>query len=148
MAKKRGATYSREEVSTMLDIIADILPIGRMEWETVTTEHNAAWPTTTRDTSSLQRKFNDLAKSTMPTGDPNIPPHVLEAKRIRMELKKKAEIDDDASEDDSEDDILESENDPIQPNATEANSSDTDAASVSTNVNPRVSPSLRRVSTE
>jgi hypothetical protein len=35
-----------------------------------------------RTPKSLRRKFQDLAKSKAPTGDPNCPPHIHSAKRI------------------------------------------------------------------
>ena len=40
----------------------------------------------------MTRKFQQLYSTSEPTGDPNIPPDVLQAKKLYQEIKKKAEI--------------------------------------------------------
>ncbi len=84
MAKKgkRGFKFTVAELEHMLDIINIIVPIGNPDWEKVWQEHSAAYPMMERTPESLKRKFQELVRKKKPTGDPNCPPYVCEAKRI------------------------------------------------------------------
>jgi hypothetical protein len=108
---KRGVGYDKEEVNCLLNAVERVLPIGGYEWDTVFVEHERAYPNRDRTRDGIKRKFNSLHHVHMPTGDPNIPPEVLRAKRIDYKIKKRAEIsegednggfsdDDDEEEDD------------------------------------------------
>ena len=101
-AKKRGPSYSHDEVTTLLGVIRQHLPIGLEEWEAVLREHIETWPESGRDTTSIRRKFNQLANKKVPTGDPRCPPQVKEAKRILYLIKQKADVEDFDSEDEEE----------------------------------------------
>ena len=91
--KRRGPTYSTEEVDHLLQSLREHLPIGPEEWDLVASEHVKTWGQNGRDTTSLRRKFNQLVKQKTPTGDPHCPPHVREAKRIMIGIRQKAELD-------------------------------------------------------
>ena len=98
--KRRGPTYSTEEVDHLLQSLREHLPIGPEEWDLVASEHVKTWGQNGRDTTSLRRKFNQLVKQKMATGDPHCPPHVREAKRIMIGIRQKAELDTCEVEDD------------------------------------------------
>jgi hypothetical protein len=89
---KRGVGFDREEVNCLLNAVERVLPIGGYEWDTVFVEHERAYPNRDRTREGIKRKFNSLHHVPMPTGDPNIAPEVLRAKRINYEIKKRAEI--------------------------------------------------------
>ena len=102
-AKKRGPSYSNEEVKSLLGVIRRHLPIGPDEWEGVLVEHLESWPDTVRDVTSIRRKFSQLHNKKIPTGDPRCPPLVKEAKRIVYEIKQQAEAEEfESSDDDGE----------------------------------------------
>jgi hypothetical protein len=70
----------------MLDIIEKYLPLGGEMWEQVVTEHNQTYGENDRDATSLKKKFQDLYKKKIPTGDPHIPPEVRRAKLIQKKI--------------------------------------------------------------
>ena len=53
--------------------------------------HNEVYPTKKRDATSIRRKCNALTKSTKPTGDPNCPSYIVQAKRIMYLISDRAE---------------------------------------------------------
>ena len=67
-----------------MNIMERILPIGQQEWEQVFTEHDAVWPG--RDLESIRRRCNRLHRKKTPTGDPNVPPEVRQAKRVNHRI--------------------------------------------------------------
>lgn len=92
MPPKRGPGFSFEEVQFLLDSIESILPVGGIQWDAVTSEHERQFPELRRTKEALKRKFAALYNIKMPTGDPNIPLDVLRAKRINQEIIKNAEV--------------------------------------------------------
>ena len=92
MPPKRGLGFSFEEVQFLLDSIESILPVGGIQWDAVTFEHERQFPELRRTKEALRRKFAALYNKQMPTGDPNIPLDVLRAKRINQEIIKNAEV--------------------------------------------------------
>jgi hypothetical protein len=101
---KRKANFSREELSDLLDIIEERLPIGANEWESVANFHEEAWPG--RDWKNLKKKFQLLNRKKMPTGDPNCPPEVIRAKRITARIMARSNCQNFNESDDDEDDTL------------------------------------------
>ena len=73
-----------------MDIMEEMLPINLDDWEVVQRTHTLTYPYN-RSVMTLQRVFNDLARVTEPTGDPNIPPAVKKAKVLRHKLREKTE---------------------------------------------------------
>ena len=88
---RRGrCNYSRDETLAFLDLMERDLPIGQQEWNAINEEHAHNW--SLRGVDSLRRKYSELHRKKVPTGDPNIPPEVLAAKRIHYKIGRKAEI--------------------------------------------------------
>jgi len=77
----------------LLEMMENILPIGNDEWDTVRREHLIKFPGQARDINSLRRKYNQLSHKRVPTDDPNCLPEVKRAKRIRIDIRKKANCD-------------------------------------------------------
>jgi hypothetical protein len=78
----RGAKFATAELEHLLSIVEEILPIGAPEWERVWDRHDSAFRAKERTPESLKRKFQELARKKIPTGDPECPPHVRKAKHI------------------------------------------------------------------
>ncbi len=83
--------YSSDEVAHLLEIVEEILPILGAEWELVERRHFAYHSDMQRSSDHLRKKFNELARTRIPTGDPNIPPGVSGAKRICTLIIEKTE---------------------------------------------------------
>ena len=81
--------YSHEEVMTMLELMEKILPIGTEEWEQVETGLRDKFPPG-RDKNSITRKYHQLYRRKIPTGDPNMPPEVRLAKKVQRDIGIKA----------------------------------------------------------
>ena len=88
---KRGPGYSTEEVAYLLECINTHLPIGSEAWNKVLEDYNNEYGEKNRDTNSIRRKFTKLHSAKTPTGDPNCPDEVREAKRIQREIEAKME---------------------------------------------------------
>ena len=87
MAKgKRGAKFTIAELECLLDAIDEIVPIGNPDWERVWDKHVSTFPKKERTVESLKQKFQGLARHKIPTGDPECPPHIRNAKRIYRRL--------------------------------------------------------------
>ena len=159
--KKRGPTYSTEEVEYLLELVEEIVPISQMDWEQLAVRHNEVW-TTQREYEGLRRKYKSLAESRMPTGDPNCPPLTMKAKATQQEIIKKAELN--LHDSDSEEESQVAEGVAVQPedvpipgihqDTTSLASSTSARANATTVVTPtasssprtKVSPKLTRVS--
>ena len=87
MAKGRlGFKFTIAEIESLLDVINDIFPIGNSEWEQVWNRHNHRYPSKERTFESFWRKFLEMARKKVPTGDPNCPPHIRSSKRIYRKI--------------------------------------------------------------
>jgi hypothetical protein len=75
----------------MIEIVENILPISGAEWDVVASEHQKYYPDHDRTGDHLHTKFNALARTNVPTGDPNMPDHIREAKRVRRLIVDKTE---------------------------------------------------------
>ena len=95
--------------------VDEIVPVGNPEWELIWEQHNSCYPNQDRTIESLKRKFQELAKKKIPTGDPNCPPHVRFAKRIYRKIVEATDGSTGASDldDDLEDDDEENEGDDV-----------------------------------
>jgi hypothetical protein len=64
-------------------------PVGNPAWKQFTTYYNLHRPKgyPERDDKSLRRRYTSLVETKAPTGDPNVPEEVLEAKRIEEMIK-------------------------------------------------------------
>jgi len=75
--------YSSAEVFGLLHIIEQILPVDGEDWNEVSRLHVVNFPNNGRDGPKLKRKFQQLHRSCVPTGDPMCPPDVRRAKRLK-----------------------------------------------------------------
>ena len=62
------------------------MPLGAQMWEDVAARHSRNYPERNRDGKKLKKKFQDMYKTPMPTGDPNIPPDIGRAKRLQKDI--------------------------------------------------------------
>jgi hypothetical protein len=114
--------YSDEELDILLGLIKEYLPIGNIAWMRVVDEFNKrVSPARVRNKASILRKYNSLHQKLMPTGDPNMPPHVKIAKHINYLIMDKSEMIN-AEEMDEEEEaevqvVDEADTDPLEVNA-------------------------------
>ena len=83
------SNYSAAELDVMLESVREILPISGAEWELVASRHLTYYGDVSRTGDQLRKKFGHLSKTTIPTGDPNCPLNVQEAKAIRQLIIEK-----------------------------------------------------------
>jgi hypothetical protein len=96
----RGKAFSAAELNTLFRILSEKLPQGPNEWNDVTFQYNAEVSADrAREMDHLRDKFKKLKNTRKPTGDPNIPWEVREAKKIQMAIEAKMDpthLDDDS----------------------------------------------------
>ena len=83
---------TREECLYFLGVMEEVLPIGSDEWQVVVDQHNAVNPG--RSVTSMRRKYANLHRKQIPTGDPDMPPEVRAAKRVKHKIGARADIGD------------------------------------------------------
>ena len=88
--------YGIEETKQLFEIMEKILPIGTDEWTKVVDEHSIKYPG--RTVLSIRRRYQNLHRKQAPTGSPNMPDDVRQAKRIKYKIGKKAELSDGTEE--------------------------------------------------
>jgi hypothetical protein len=86
----QSTKFRAAEIDTLMCIVKDILPIGKIEWERVTAKYNEKYPQRPRGMRNLRNRFQAYANKKPPTGDPNCPPLVRRAKQITEFIKQKA----------------------------------------------------------
>jgi len=90
---KNTINYTEPECLALCAEVQSILPLGMHGWEKVAAAYaieakTKGWPV--RDHESLKRKFNALANTKKPTGDPTCPDSVRQAKRLQYSIETKA----------------------------------------------------------
>lgn len=83
--------YSRDELERLMTSVRAVLPISGADWESIEATHSSFFPDRERTWEQLKKKFWGCANKNMPTGDPNIPWHVQEAKEIRRLIIERTE---------------------------------------------------------
>lgn len=91
-ATHRGSGFGQAELISFLEILENKLPLCRVEWESVLTEHEKRFIQNERTVDGLRRKFANLHRKKIPTGDPMMPEDVRRAKRIRYKMTERADI--------------------------------------------------------
>ena len=86
-----GGGFSERGIEVLLDHVGEIHPISGGDWEEVATAHNELFGDRARTAESLKCKFNDIARKTGPTGNPNCPAYVRTAKDIREVIIRKTD---------------------------------------------------------
>ena len=89
-ARVRGSKYRTDELINLFSIMEQIVPIGPDEWDMVVSQHSISYPG--RDVDSLRRKYHSVARKSIPTGDPNMPPEVRMAKRCKHLIGAKCSL--------------------------------------------------------
>ena len=89
--RKSGTlNYGIEETKHLFDIMEKILPIGTDEWKSVLDQHSIEY--SGRSVLSIRRRYQNLHRKQAPTGSPNMPEDVRQAKRIKYKIGKRAEL--------------------------------------------------------
>ena len=86
--KKRGFKFTTHELESLAEAVADIIPMSNTDWDNILEIHVANFPGLNRTSDSLKRKFQEMARTKIPTGDPNCPNHIRIAKRAYYKLVK------------------------------------------------------------
>ncbi|KAA1113036.1 hypothetical protein PGT21_019217 [Puccinia graminis f. sp. tritici] len=97
--------YSGADCTALVAIVKDVLPLGSNEWDDVHfkySQYAMANGRTVHDVEPLKTKFRTMAASRKPTGNPNCPTWIREAKRVNLLIKDRAKnlafVDEDADE--------------------------------------------------
>ena len=97
LGRKAGTlNYGLEETKHLFDIMERILPIGTDEWNKAVDEHSINYAG--RIVLSIRRRYQNLNRKQAPTGSPNMPEDVRQAKRLKYKIGKKAELSDGTKE--------------------------------------------------
>ena len=88
-----GPRFTIAELEHLNESIQAVLPLGPEEWETVAVMQGEIYPNFNRCSMNLKRKFKEMYKSSMPTGDPNCPPHIRAAKRLHFQIQERSDAD-------------------------------------------------------
>ncbi len=92
MAKgKRGFKFTIRELKSLVKAVEELVPISNIEWEWVWNRHVALYPQQDRTAKSLKRKFQEMGRAKIKTGDPNMPPHICGAKWAYFAIVKKTD---------------------------------------------------------
>jgi hypothetical protein len=92
MAKgKRGLKFTIRELESLVETVEELVPIGNTKWERVWDRHVALYPEQDRTVESLKRKFQEMVRAKIKTGDPNKLPHICGAKRAYFAVVKKTD---------------------------------------------------------
>ncbi len=75
-----------EELNNFLDLVDEILPISATQWDCVAEQHMLRYPDKGWSVDSLKHMFKEFHLKRIPTGDPNCPPAVCCAKRLRRAI--------------------------------------------------------------
>eukprot|EP00536_Pseudo-nitzschia_multiseries_P000441 jgi/Psemu1/1004/gm1.1004_g len=91
--RKSGASnYSRAKLLQVLNTIKELLPISPNEWDAVALIHKDKFSETDRNAQNLCRKYTNLHRRQIPTGNPNCPEEVKLAKKIKKLIVDRAHV--------------------------------------------------------
>ena len=85
---KRSGTknWTKTEINLLLDCIDELLPVGKEMWEQLAVrclESDESW---VRSGESCKHKFEKMAFAKQPTGQGDIPLHILRSKKIKDKI--------------------------------------------------------------
>eukprot|EP00536_Pseudo-nitzschia_multiseries_P013063 jgi/Psemu1/34003/gm1.34003_g len=83
---------SKTKLIQLLHTIRDVLPLSPKDWDVIAQIHRDNLPNTDRSVQNLCRKYTNLYRRQIPTGNPNCLEEVQLAKRIKWLIKDKAEF--------------------------------------------------------
>ncbi|POW02902.1 hypothetical protein PSTT_11448 [Puccinia striiformis] len=94
--RARGSQgYSVADCEALVNAVKAYLPLGRDEWTHVLDQYNryaTSNDRSSRDLEPLKIKFRALVNHTKPTGDPDCPTYVREAKYAQRDMDKRAHV--------------------------------------------------------
>ena len=111
----RGSSWRPEEVTHLLTIVEEVVPLSPNDWKKVKELHDEQYSQKKCTVLALTHEFQQLHRTTEPTGDPNLPHEVEWALNIKEVMREKADgttgsvRDDERFEDEDEDDEEEKE---------------------------------------
>ncbi len=86
--KKRVFKFTTHELESLAEAVADIIPMSNTDWDNILEIHVANFPGLNRTSDSLKWKFQEMARTKIPTGDPNCPNHIRIAKHAYYKFIK------------------------------------------------------------
>jgi hypothetical protein len=86
---KGGFKFTVSELESLAKTVEELVLISTTEWKRVWNQHNTCYPEQQRTLESLKRKFQELARAKIKTGDPNMPPHIRVPKWVYNAIVKK-----------------------------------------------------------
>ena len=92
---KGSQGYSVADCVALVDAVKAVLPLGAQEWGYVLEQYNQYAVDNnraTRDLDPLKIKFRALATHSKPTGDPDCPSHIREAKATLKAMDSRAHM--------------------------------------------------------
>jgi hypothetical protein len=84
--QKRKFNFTLSKIESLLEMVKAIIPIGNPDWEKILNKHASRYPTKDSTAKLLKRKVQELARTKIPTGDPNMPPHIRKAKHFYYKI--------------------------------------------------------------
>ena len=76
--------FNKAEKMYFLRIMQEVLPLGSVEWETVSNRHNEKYTTFPHSVDSIKRQYYSLCKAIPPAGDPNILEEMVLPRQIKQ----------------------------------------------------------------
>ncbi len=70
----RGSAWRPEEVTHFLTSIEEVVPLNSDDWDRVKELHDKQFARKNCTVVAMMHKFQQLYRTSEPTGDPNIPP--------------------------------------------------------------------------
>lgn len=116
--EKKDMRFTEAEKLELMSILDQIIPVSQVDWEAVEHDFNEFFPERPRTMSALRRFFNTCVKKKSPTGNPNIPAWIRQAKNIQEQIIQKSDavaFDVDADEDNDPEGLIQLMN--RRPNA-------------------------------
>ncbi|EFP76084.1 uncharacterized protein PGTG_02525 [Puccinia graminis f. sp. tritici CRL 75-36-700-3] len=84
--------YNTDDCVGLIKCVGRVMPMGPQQWSSVQEAYHKYADKNNRshrEIDSLKHKFRAIANSRKPTGDPNCPAYIRDAKRIQIEIDQK-----------------------------------------------------------
>ena len=105
----KNLQFSDKEKLMLSEIVLEILPLGPDKWEAVTQKFNGQVAEHRhRKVKNIRTKWNSMANSRMPTGNPHMPQWVLVVKRGKELMMREAQM---VTEEDGADAVIDGDDD-------------------------------------
>jgi hypothetical protein len=92
MAKgKRGLKLTIHKLESLAKAVEELVPISNTEWERVLDMHMACYHEQNWTTECLKCKFQEVVRANIKTGNPNMLPHICDAKRAYYKIVERTD---------------------------------------------------------